>query len=207
MAEDQLAAKIERLRRWVCGQDASLGRGEAMKILEEWAEHNARAALDFFSTAPRFPRRNGAYAIPLAKICRCEPKAVADWIMHHFPMTEDRSEIAETVVRRIVEESPLAAFQQASVVDFNGGSDCFGEMLGRVAGIRPRFARVGENSGRVDKQCRSNDFDWYESVAFGFGRGRFQQGSFLGGETVEPAAGNFFQEFVHVILLSFPLSG
>jgi len=140
VSTDPLATRIEQLRRWVCGRETSLNRAGAMKILTEWSERDAHDALDFVSTAPHFPKRNFAYAIPLAKICQRDPQEVINWLSQQITVAADRNEIAESVVRRIASDAPAAALALADAPGIPIDIDCFGELLGRVARTQPQIA-------------------------------------------------------------------
>lgn len=140
MSVDLLASKIERLRLWACGKDPALNREAAMKILMEWADSDAHAALDFVVTAPRFPRRNFAYAIPLAKICQSDPKEVIAWLAYQIADTCDRNEIAGAIIRRTQGDAPVAALELASSPGVSIDNDDLGELLGRVARTQPQIA-------------------------------------------------------------------
>ena len=137
---DPLATKIEQLQRWVRGCEPSLSREAAFKILGEWSERDAHAALDFVSAAPHFPRRNFAYAIPLARICRSDPKEVIGWLSQQIAVTEDRTIIAESIIRRIESEAPSAALELADAPGIPVSIVSFGELLGRVARTKPQIA-------------------------------------------------------------------
>lgn len=139
-ATDPLATRIEQLRRWVGGREPSLNRAGAVKILTEWAEHDAYEALDFVSTAPHFPKRNFAYAIPLARICQRDAQEAINWLTQQIAEAMDRNEIAEAVIQRIGSMAPAAALALADAPEIPVDIDCFGELLGRVARTQPQIA-------------------------------------------------------------------
>jgi hypothetical protein len=185
LAEDQLTAKIEQLRRWVCGREPSLDRETAMKILGEWADRDAHAALDFVCAAPHFPRRNFAYAIPLAKICRREPKEVIGWLSHQITVADDRTEIAESIIQRIERDAPVVALELANAPGIPVGIELFGELLGRMARTQPQIALQAFAQKTLDGQKRvigSMLYYWAqtnpnEALAWYQGRGETDAGA------------------------------
>lgn len=137
---DPLEAKIEKLRRWTRGEEPKMDRWIAMQILEEWSKRDAQAALDFVCEAAHFPRRNMAYAVPLAWICRRDPKAALTWLVRQVQVEGDRNEVARTVVRRLEDDAPGAALEFVTITGVPFDIELYGALVGRVARTQPQTA-------------------------------------------------------------------
>ena len=137
---DDLAAKIARLQRWSQGKEAALKREDALKLLEDWSVIDPQAALAFVVNAPRIPRRNQVYAIPLAVLCARDSKTVIDWIYQNIAVDQDRTRIAESVIARIKDSAPFAALELAAAPNIPVGIHYFGELMGVVARTQPQVA-------------------------------------------------------------------
>ena len=137
---DELSAKIERLHRWSEGKEPTLKREDAFKLLEEWSVVDPQAALTFVINAPRIPRRNQAYAIPLAVLCARDSRTVIAWILQNIPDNNARTEIAEAVIRRAKEKAPVTALELADAPNIPVRTEYFGELMGLVARTQPQFA-------------------------------------------------------------------
>jgi len=135
-----LTAKIARLQRWSQGKEPALKREEALKLLEDWSTIDPQAALGFVSNAPRIPRRNEAYAIPLAVLCSRDSKTVINWMYQNIAVDEDRTQIAESVIARIKDKAPPAALELADAPNIPVHIRYFGELMGVVARTQPQVA-------------------------------------------------------------------
>ena len=135
-----LATKIARLQRWSQGKEPALKREEALKLLEDWSVIDPQAALAFVVNAPRIPRRNQVYAIPLAVLCARDSKTAINWIYQNIAVNEDRTQIAESVIARIKDGAPLAALELADAPNIPVHIEYFGELMGVIARTRPQVA-------------------------------------------------------------------
>jgi hypothetical protein len=137
---DGLATKIARLQRWSQGKEPALKREEALKLLEDWSVLDPQAALAFVVNAPRIPRRNQVYAIPLAVLCARDSKTVIDWMYQNIAAEQDRGRIAESIIARIKDSATFAALELAAAPNIPVGIHYFGELMGVVARTQPQVA-------------------------------------------------------------------
>lgn len=140
---ETLETKIEKLRAWTERRDSKLGRGGALQILEEWSKRDAQAALDFVSAAPFFPGRNTAYAVPLSRISRIDPKAVVEWLSREISQNNERTEVVEGIVWRNLTDAPVAALAVTEMPEVFIDIDLFGRLLGEVAKTQVQVAVQG----------------------------------------------------------------
>jgi len=107
--------------------------------LTAWAEIDPWTALEFVRTAPRFPQRLNALAIPLAKIAASDPNKATDWLLGHLSLP-DRNELRAQLVARIAEDHPHEATVLA-LADPAALSSSFVEYaLGQLAASAPADA-------------------------------------------------------------------
>lgn len=152
---ETLDSKIEKLRAWTERRDSKLGRGAALQILEEWSKHDAKAALDFVSAAPFFPGRNTAYAVPLSRISRTDPKAVVEWLSREIGQINERTEVVEGIVWRNLTAAPAAALAITETPEVVIDGNLFGRLLGEVAKTQMQLALQGLAQKSSEIQSRA----------------------------------------------------
>jgi hypothetical protein len=147
-AGDQAQPSLEEAKRqladWVAaGAPEDVG-ADVFTCLETWSASDPQAALAFIVSAPRFPRRNFALAVPLAVIGRRDPNQVIAWLHANLP-EQERGNVAEGVIRRICRENPREALVLAEADQTPVDRYAFGQILQQLARIAPAEAVAAFN--------------------------------------------------------------
>ena len=143
-APPSLAEAKRKLADWLAAGAPEDGSAEVITCLEVWSTSDPQAALAFIASAPRFPRRNFALAIPLAAIGRRDPNQIVAWLRANLPESE-RGNVAEVVIRRIYRENPREALVLAEADQTPVGRHAFGRIFQELARIAPAEAVAAFN--------------------------------------------------------------
>lgn len=153
------------LADWVAAGASDEKLGTIFQQLEVWAETDPQAALAFVLSAPRFPQRKSALAIPLGVLCRRDPNQVIAWLHANLP-EQERGEVAEIVIRRIHRENPREALVLAEADQTPVGRHSFAQIFQQLARIAPAEAVAAFNrlsDGGREMTAHSIAYAWAES--------------------------------------------
>ncbi len=132
------------LSDWVANNSGDQHFGEIVESLKVWSDSDPQAALAFVLSAPRFPRRNFALSVPLAKICQRDPAQVIAWLHANIP-EQERGEIAERVIGRICQVNPREALVLAEADETPVGRHSFAQIFQQLVRLAPGEALAAFN--------------------------------------------------------------
>jgi hypothetical protein len=143
-AQPSLEEAKHQLADWVAAGAPEDGGAEVFTCLETWSTSDPQAALAFIASAPRFPRRNFAFTIPLSAIGRRDPNQVIAWLHANLP-EQERGNVAEGVIRRICQENPREALVLAEADQTPVDRYTFGRIFRQLARTAPLEAVAAFN--------------------------------------------------------------
>jgi len=102
----------EYIERWLAAGSPEKNQPNVGECLRRWSEADAEGVLAFVHGAKQFPRRNEAYALPLAVIGRENVQRVIGWLQQNLP-EKDRGNVAEMTIAEMEDKHPLEAWTLA----------------------------------------------------------------------------------------------
>ena len=155
----RLTEGIQALRRWSEGRNSTLQEMERTEILKAWAEQDPLGALAFIQSAPRYPDRNDALAIPLSVLCRNRPADALRWMRDNLPREKDRSYLVNAIISELHMTHPAETLELVETSGLSVGAYRYSQILAYLAKQQPAQAQAAFT--RLPAQTQSQVVDDY----------------------------------------------
>lgn len=155
----QLSESIQQLRRWSEGRNPTLPEMERAEILKAWAEQDPLGALAFIQSAPRYPDRNDALAVPLAVLCRSRPGDVLRWMRENLPREKDRSNVVNSIINELYHTHPAETLELVEHAGVTIVPYRYAQILAALA--KPEPARAQAAFAKLPPETQSQAADDY----------------------------------------------
>lgn len=153
----KLSESIQQLRRWSEGRNPALQDMERAEILKAWAEQDPLGALAFVQSAPRYPDRNDALAIPLAVLCRSRPADALRWMRENLPREKDRSNVVNSIISELYHSHPAETLELVEHAGVNVVPYRYAQILAALAKPQPARAQAAFSKLPLETQTQAAD--------------------------------------------------
>ncbi|HOG92673.1 MAG TPA: hypothetical protein PLE80_03790, partial [Opitutaceae bacterium] len=155
----RLTEGIQQLRRWSEGRNSTLQEMERTEILKAWAEQDPLGALAFIQSAPRYPDRNDALAIPLSVLCRNRPADALRWMRDNLPREKDRSYLVNAIISELHMTHPAETLELVETSGLSVGAYRYSQILAYLAKQQPAQAQAA--FARLPQQTQNQAVEDY----------------------------------------------